>query len=98
MLIAEMAQRDNDRDTPITNLSGGYPILQNMANELAQKLHGLGTLEALTVRNQLLALTSIMASWGPDNPPTPEERRRLLDELSKRIKQAIVLLPHSSTR
>lgn len=77
-----------DDDTPITSLSGGYPLLQSMATELANQLDDVTTFDGLRVRRQLRAIIAIMAGWGPQNQPTKEDRKRLIDELFAAVKEA----------
>lgn len=83
-----MDNDDEDDITPIKTVSGGYPLLQSMGNTLADQLDNVHTFDALRIRRQLRAITSIMASWGFQYQPSAEERKVLIDELVQAIKEA----------
>jgi hypothetical protein len=80
--------KNDERDTPIRSPSGGYPLLQGIAKELILQLLAVPSDEATQARRRLLALVSILESWGLSNQPTFEEKKRLIDELSEAIRQA----------
>jgi hypothetical protein len=80
--------------TPIASTSGGYPLLQGIANALCDRLDDeVPTIEALLVSRHLRVLVTIMANWSPENQPEVEDRKRVVDELIQEIKRANALLP-----
>jgi len=91
--MSDAKKPGRDGDTPITSLSGGYPMFQTLAEEIGKKLESIHTPRAAELRDRLQSIRAVLLSWGPQNQPTQEERKRLVDELIATVKEASALLP-----
>ena len=87
-----------DKDTPILNDTGGYPLLQSTAKDMIEKLHLLDQnasaagMSVAEVRQRLTALVAILGSWTEKNQPTNEEKNQAVDETMLTLKIAQTFL------
>lgn len=77
---------DQDPATPIRT-SATYPILRTMAEEEIARLGAYVPFSASVIA-RLRALVALFGAWSPQNQPTDDERRRLIDELWDTLKDA----------
>lgn len=80
---------DNDPEeyTPIHS-SFAYPIWQNAAREIAEKLEKINSVETKLLAAECRWYQETFARWSPRNHPTDSDRRRLIKEFEMLLKKA----------
>lgn len=70
---------DKEEVTPIMG-SGTYPVFSNAAKELSEKLSKINSIEAKELIDRLSFFEKRFKSWGPENYPTEQERKKTISD------------------
>lgn len=70
---------DKEPSTPIHS-TGSYPVFRQTAEDLADKLDELRTVDATLMAGELRWYAETFASWSPTNRPSDGARTRIISE------------------
>lgn len=73
-----------------------YPLLRTMAKNLIQQLMRVSTIESAELRYSLVRLSTAIASWTPQRPPSEKDKHRVINETIETLLRAQELLKSNS--